>query len=142
MRRLKKRQIFICLLVSFLVLGLIWYGLSPDIAKPIQGKPFSFTLSGNIPLHDRESYPVSLPIWQFSEDNGIFAQIVAGTSLYRVLIKSTGSVWNALCSNPQNTDPVDISLHLIDRPDTVFKFISGPTYQHLDIPPPYALASL
>ena len=142
MRRRERRQIFICILVSFLVYGLTCYGLLPTITKPIQGESFSSTLSEKTPLHDGESYPVSLPLWQVNESNGVFAWIVSGTGLYRVLTKSTGSVWNALCSHLQNTDYEHILSYLIDRPDTVFKFINGQTYQHLDIPPPHALASL
>jgi len=128
MRRLEKRQIFISILVSFLVYGLTCYGLLPTIVKPIQGESFSSTLSEKIPLPDGESYPVSLALWQVNESSSVFAQIAAGTSLYRALTKSPGSVWNAS--------------HLINRPDTVFKFISGQTYQLLDIPPPHPLASL
>jgi hypothetical protein len=143
MRRPEKRQIlFICILVGFLVYGLIGYGLSLTITKPIQGEPFSFTLSEKMPLQDRESYPVPLPLWQVNESNGVFAEIVAGKDLYRVLTKSWGSIWNALCSHPHDKDSEDISLHLIDYPDTVFKFVSCQTYQLLDIPPPHSLVSL
>jgi len=60
MGRREKRQIFICILASFLVYGLIWYGLLPTIVKPIQGEPFSFTLSEKIPLPDGEIYPDTL----------------------------------------------------------------------------------
>jgi len=142
MRRLKKRQIFISILASFTVYGLIWYGLLPTIVKPIQDEPFSSTLSEKIPLHDGESYPVSLPLWQVNESSGVFAQIAAGTSLYRVPTKKPGNVCNALGSQTHNANSGDISFHLIDSPDTVFKFLNRQTYQHLDIPPPHALASL
>jgi len=138
----EKRKIFISILASFLVYGLTCYGLLPTLSKPIQGEPFSFAFSEKMPLPDGESCPVSLPLWQVNESNSILAQIAAGTSLCRVPTKSPGSVWNALCSHPQNMDSEDISFHLIDRPDTVFKLISGQTYQRLDIPPPHALASL
>jgi hypothetical protein len=144
MRRLKKRQIFISILASFLVYGLIWYGLLPTIVKPIQDEPFSFTLSEKIPLPDRESYPASLPLRQVNESNGVLAQIVAGTSLYRVPTKNVSNVRSASCYCYHNTDSrhAEISLHIIDSTNTVFKFINGQTYQRLDIPPPHALASL
>ena len=144
MRRRERRQIFICILVSFLVYGLTCYGLLPTITKPIQGESFSSTLSEKTPLHDGESYPVSLPLWQVNESNGVLAQIVAGTSLYRVPTKSPGTVRSALCYCYHNTDSshAEISLHIIDSTNTVFKFINGQTYQRLDIPPPHALASL
>ena len=140
MRRLEKRQIFISILVSFLVYGLTCYGLSPTITKPIQGEPFSFSSSEKLPLHDRESYPVSLPLWQVSEINDVFAQIVARPSLYRVRTKTLGNVGNTLCYCHHNTDSshAEISLRITDSPNTVFKFIKGQSYQHLDIPPPHA----
>jgi hypothetical protein len=141
MRRRKKRQIFTYILVSFLIYGLIWYGLS-TIVKPIQSEPFSSSLAEKIPLHDGESYPVSLPLWQVNESNGALAQTVAGTSLCRVPTKSPGSVWNALRSHPQNRDSEDNSSYLIDRPDTVFELANYKACQCLDIPPPPALASL
>ena len=144
MRRLEKRQIFICILVSFMVCGLIWCGLLPTIVKPIQGEPFSSTLPEKIPLPAGESYPVSLPLWQVNESNSIFAQIVAGTSLYRVPTKNASNVRSASCYCYHNTDPshAEISLYIIDSTNTVFKFINGQTYQRLDIPPPHASASL
>jgi hypothetical protein len=143
-RRPEKRQIFIGILASFLIYGLIWYGLSPTITKPIQGEPFSSSLPEKMPLHDEESYPVSLPLWQVNESNNVFAQIVAGTGLCRVTTKSSGNVRSALCYCCHNTDSshADISLHIIDSISTVFTFINGQAYQHLDIPPPHALASL
>lgn len=144
MRRREKRHIFICILASFLVYGLIWYGLLPTIVKPIQGEPFSSTLSEKIPLQDRESYPASLPLWQVNESNGVFAQIVTGTSLYRVPTKSPGNVRSALCYCCHNTDSshAEISPHIIDSPNTVFKLTNGHVCRYLDIPPPHALASL
>lgn len=142
MRRLKKRQIFISILVSFLVYGLTCYGLLTTIVKPIQDEPFSSTLSEKISPHDGEGYPVSLPLWQVNDSSGVLAQIVAGTSLYRVPTKNPGSVWNALRCHPQNMDSQHVSSHPIDCPDTIFKLINGQTYQRLDIPPPHPLASL
>ena len=144
MRRLEKRQIFISILVSFLVYGLTCCGLLPTLTKPIQGEPFSFAFSEKIPLPDRESYPMSLPLWQVNESNSVLAQIAAGTSLCRVPTKSPGNVRSALCCCYHNTDSshAEISLHIIDSTNTVFKFINGQTYQRLDIPPPHALASL
>jgi len=139
MRRLEKRQIFIPILVSFLIYGLIWYGLS-TIVKPIQSEPFSSSLSEKIPLHDGESYPVSLPLLQGNEGSDVFAQIVAGTSLYRVSTKGHGNARSALCCCYHNTDSshVKISLHIIDSPNTVFKLTNGHVCQYIDIPPPYA----
>ena len=137
MRRLEKRQIFIPILVSFLIYGLIWYGLS-TIVKPIQSEPFSSSLSEKIPLHDGESYPVSLPLWQVNEGSDVFAQIVAGTSLYKVPTKRPGNVRSALCYCYPNTDSshAEISLHIIDSPNTVFKLTNGHVCRYLDIPPP------
>jgi hypothetical protein len=144
MRRLKKRQIFICILVSFLICGLIGYSLLPTSIKPFKAASFSFTFSEKTPLHDSESYPLSLPIPQVTEGNGIFAQIVAGTNSYRVPTKSTGNVRSALCYCDHNTDSshAEISPCIIDSPNTVFKFTNGQTYQRLDIPPPHTSASL
>jgi len=144
MRRLEKRQIFISILVCFLVYGLTCCGLLPTLTKPIQGEPFSFAFSEKIPLSDRESCPVSLPIWQISESNGILAQIVTETSLCRVPTKSPGNVLSALCYCYHNTDSshAEISLHIIDSTNTVFKLTNYQACQYLDIPPPHALASL
>lgn len=140
MRRLEKRKIFIPILVSFLIYGLIWYGLLPTIVKPIQSELFSSSLSEKIPLHDGESYPVSLPLRQVNEGSDVFAQIVAGTSLYKVPTKSHGNVRSALCYRYHNTDPshAEISLCIIDSPNTVFKPTNGHVCRYLDIPPPYA----
>jgi len=143
MRRLEKRQIFISILVSFLVYGLTCYGLSPTITKPTQGESLSSTLSEKIPLNDGESYPVSLPLWQVNESNGVLAQIVARTSLYRVPTKSSGNVRSALCCC-HNTDSshAETSFHIVDSTNTVFKLTNYKACQYLDIPPPHALASL
>jgi hypothetical protein len=142
MRRLEKRQIFISILAIFLMYGLTCYGLSPTITEPTQGESLSSTLSAKMPLNDGESYPVSLPLWQFNESSGVLDQIIAGISLYRVPSKNPGGVWNASCSHPRNIGSADISSHPIDCPDTVFKHINGQTYQRLDIPPPHPLVSL
>ena len=133
---MKRRQIFICILVSFVVWGLICYGLSPAIAKLAQDESFSFTLSKKIPLNDKGSDQAPLRLWQVNESNGVFAQVVARTSFYRVPIKSTRGVWNALYSHPENTYSDDTSFHLIDRPNTAFKVAGGQTYHYLDMPPP------
>lgn len=144
MRGRGKRQIFISILVGFLVCGLTCYGLLPTIIKPIQGASFSFTFSEKISLNDGESYPMSLPLWQINESGDIFAQIVTGTSLNRVSTKNAGNVRIALRCSCHNTDSshTQISLHIIDSTNTVFKFINGQIYQRLDIPPPHASASL
>lgn len=144
MIRLEKRQIFICILASFLIYGLTCYGLSPTIVEPIQGEPFSFTLSEKIPPHDKESHPVSSPLWQVNENNIAFAHSVTVISSNRVPAKSPGNVRRALCYCHHNTDSnhAVISLRIIDSPNTVFKFADGQTYLHLDIPPPHASSSL
>jgi hypothetical protein len=143
MRRLEKRQIFISILVSFLVCGLTCYGLSPTTTKPTRGESLSSTLSERIPLPDGESCPVSLPLWQVNESSGVLAQIVAGTSLYRVPPKSPGNVRSALC-RCHNTDSshAETSFHIIDSISTIFKLTNYKACQYLDIPPPHVLASL
>ena len=144
MKTLKERQIFVCILATFLVCVLIGcglyaltYSLSFADTKPVDDESFSFAFPEKIPLRDNESRPVPLPLWQVNEGNGILVQVITGTNLYRSHTKNTGSTWPyALCYPTKNTDLDDVSPRLIDRPNTVFKLANGQPYYYLDIPPP------
>jgi hypothetical protein len=142
MRRLERRQLFICILVGFLVYGLICYELLPTITEPIQGEPYSYILSEKITLHDSKSYPVPLSLWHVNQNDIALAEGITVVISNRVSTKSTGSARNASCSRSQNTDSEDILPDLIDCPDTAFKLAKVQACQYLDIPPPRAPALL
>lgn len=134
----QKGQPFVCILVSFLVYGLICYELLPTITQPIQGKPYSYILSEKIPPYVSESHPMLLSLWHVNQSNIAFAEDITVVISSRVSTKSTGGFGDALCSHSQSTDSEDILPHLIDCPDTVFKLAKVQACQYLDIPPPFA----
>ena len=136
----EKQQPFVYILVSFLVYGLICYELLPTITQPIQGEPYSYILSEKIPLHDSESYPVPLSLWHVNQSDIALAEGITVVISNRVSPKSTGSVWNVLCSHSQNMNSEDILPHLVDCSDTVFKLAKAQACQYFDIPPPLASA--
>ena len=144
MTRLTRRQIFIFILISLLVYGLIWCGLLSNVGEPNQVKVLSFDPFKEPPLHNRGNYPAPSPLWQANQINIAFLQSVTVISLTRVLTKSSGNVGNALCYCHHNTDfnHAVLSLRIIDTFNTAFKFADGQACLHLDIPPPHASASL
>lgn len=144
MRRLEKQRVFICILVSLLVSGLIWSSFLPNNGKPNQGKTFSLDSFKESPLRNGESYPALPPLWQVNQSSIAFAGNATVTSLNRVSARNPGNLLHALwyCHHDTDSSHTKILLRIIDIPNTVFKFINGQTYQYLDIPPPYALASL
>lgn len=138
----EKRPPFVCILVSFLVYGLICYELLPAITESIQGKLFSSTLSEGIPPHDSENYPVPLSLWHVNQSDIAFAEGITVVISNRVSTGRTSTVWNALCSHPQNMGAEHISLYPVDCPDTGFKLAKVQACQYFDIPPPPVSALL
>lgn len=142
MRRLGKWQAFICILVILLVWANL-YVLLPSIIEPYQGKPFSFTSSRELPLHNSKTCLVTLPPWQVSENNAILAQSATEISLSGVLTIRTGNARGALLCYRYETVPKqkEISFHT-DSLSAAFKSVDRQTCQHFDIPPPHAFASV
>lgn len=143
MTRVAKRQVFTCILISLIVYGLTWCGLSPNVGEPNQVTAFSFGSSPEPPLRNSENYPTQSLLWQDNQSNIAFLQSATQETLNRILIKIPGNDKGALyCHHNIDSNHTIISLHIIDSPDTVLKSISGQTYLQLDIPPPHTLASL
>lgn len=133
----EKRKLFICILISLLVYGLNWFGLS-NIFEPDQGL-FSFDSLKGSTSHDNESYPVPLSLGHVNQSD--IAIAVTRLSTNRASSVSIGSIWNTFCSR-LHRDLEDIQPRIVDCPDTAFKLAKIQACQYLDIPPPFAPALL
>jgi len=143
-RDAKWQGIAVTLIGIILVYGLIWSGLFSTTGEPNQGKVLSLDPVRESPLRDGASHPAPSPLWQSNQSNIAFLQIVPVISPNSVIVKNTGNVRGALYHRYQNTNSSSAitSFRIIDSPKTVFQFISGQTYQELDIPPPHTSAPL
>lgn len=138
MRKLEKRRVSICILVSLLLWASL-YGLSSNIIEPSEGKPFSFTSSKELPLHRGESHSILLPPWQVSERNAVFARSATEISSSGVLTLRSGNAKGTLqpsrCEIALKNKETSFR---VDSLSSAFKLVDRQACQHLDIPPPHA----
>ena len=138
-----KQQLFICVLISLLVYGLSW-GLLPNIGEHSQAQAYRFDSSAGLPQPNSESNPASSPLWQAIQSNIILAPGATFKSSSKVPGRGFFNSRTLLgdCRSSAGSGHARTAFFTIDRPNYVFKFTGGQTFQHLDIPPPHTWAYL
>ena len=141
---LEKRQALICIMISLLMYGLTWCGLSPNVGEPNQANMLIFDSFKESPLQGKESYPAPPPLWQANQSSIAFLQNVTVIRSNKVFYESSGNAKSAPYYRHQSAESTHtvISFRIANDSNTASKLRSDQIYQTSDISPPYVLVSL
>lgn len=137
MKRLKKEQAFIFILISLLVLATLG-SLALNHSDPYQSTALRFTPFGKSPAPDRKDYPT--PPWQLKNSD---IELAKGLVFLNFNLRSPRTPNNerhilVFYQYEPDRKPKEIPSYVY-IPDTIFKRTNNrQACHHLDIPPPLA----
>lgn len=143
MVRLKRHQAILCVLVSFLVYGLTWYGVMLTLGDAGSPSLLRSNSVQNLPFNREASFIDQLIVWQINEANLATIDKISEQKSGKVATRNPGDEKVKLKSGlpVRKFNHNQSKNYIIDYPDTVFTITGVTDYHILDIPPPYISAS-